>query len=93
MKRDLSFLDGEIISRIKKWIVENYKWCCPFVYGATYMDPQSRLRRRCDYCEKMFPGVKGREKPKTTMRNCPCGHYEFRYVKRIANLIIKEIPK
>lgn len=88
MKRDLSFLNKEIIDRIKKWVVESSKWNCPFVYNVIYMDPQSRLRRHCDYCEKIFPGIKDRFKPKTTLGNCPCGHYEYRYVKRIANLII-----
>jgi len=93
MKRDLSFLNKEITNRIKKWIIESNKWNCPFLYNVIYMDPQSGLTHHCNYCEKIFPGIKGRQNPKTTIRNCPCGHYEFRYVKRIANLIIKEIPK
>jgi len=93
MKRDLSFLDREITDRIKKWIIESSKWNCPFLYNVVYMDPEAGLERHCDYCEKIFPGIKSRKRPKGTIRNCPCGHYKYRYVKRIANLIIKEIPK
>ena len=93
MKRDLSFLNKRIIRRIKRWIIESSKWNCPFIYQL----PSFRLfgfksKRRCHYCEKIFPGIKGRQNPKTTIRNCPCGHYEYKYVKRIAELIItKEI--
>lgn len=89
MKRDLSFLNRRIIRRIKKW-VKGSKWnYCPFIYQL----PSFRLfgfksKRRCYYCEKIFPGIKGKEKPERTISNCPCGHYEYRYVKRIANLII-----
>lgn len=84
MKRDLSFLNKRIIRRIKKWIMRNDKWGCPFFYRRR--PPGSK--HRCDYCEKIFPGIKGRENPETTVRNCPCGHYKFKYVKHIANLII-----
>lgn len=84
MKRDLSFLNGQIIHRIKRWIIRNDKWGCPFFYRRGL--PVSE--HRCDYCEKIFPGIKGRENPETTTSNCPCGHYEYRYVKYIAELII-----
>ena len=88
MKRDLSFLNKEIIDRIKEWDMENKWWQCPFVYCTEL----HKFEHRCDYCEKIFPAIKGREKPVSTIKNCPCGHYKFSYVKHIAkNIITKEV--
>ena len=93
MKRDLSFLNKEIIGRIKNWIVRNNKWNCPFLYIYHTRLFVSKSEYRCDYCEKIFPGIKSREKPKTTINNCPCGHYNYKYVQQVAKLIItQEIP-
>jgi len=84
MKRKLTILNDDIISKIDKWLKltkVSQKIHCPF--SVTSRSRGYAVKEGdCNICQSIFPSLEFHYK-------CPCQKFPQKYVRRVARKIIK----